>query len=71
MPKVRTSVVLSEMVHSRAWDKVNQLQSDGEKIDFSTFLNRAIVNELERRGDFSVRDAYEEELAHESTDKEG
>ena len=59
---VRTTIVVNETLLNRAQEYVKQKKSEGEKTDLSKFLNQAIINELERLGDFEVRDIYEGEL---------
>jgi len=62
---VRTSIVVNETLLNRAQEFVKEKKCEGDKIDFSKFLNKAILNELERQGDFEIRDIYEGELINE------
>lgn len=53
----RTTIMASEKLINRVAEHTNK---SGEKL--VDFYNRAIVNQLERDGDWAIRDELEEEL---------
>lgn len=56
MSKIRTTVLVEDIVFTRVKDRITASKQLGEKGDFSSFLQRALVNQLEREGDFEIRD---------------
>jgi hypothetical protein len=58
---VRTTVIVNEKLLTRATEHVEGRKKDGEKDSFTNLLQRALVNQLEKEGDFEVRDLVEGE----------
>jgi hypothetical protein len=52
----RTTIMASDILMNRVKEQVGRT---GE--DLTDFYNRAIINQLERDGDFEVRDLWEED----------
>lgn len=57
MSIARTTIMASEKLINRVAEHTNK---SGEKL--VDFYNRAIVNQLEKDGDWAIRDELEEEL---------
>lgn len=57
---IRTTVIVNNILLDRVHEHVGQRKKEGKKDDFTKFLNRAILNQLEREGDFQTRDLLEE-----------
>lgn len=57
MATTRTTIMASEVLMARVVQHTNK---SGEKL--SDFYNRAILNQLEKDGDFEIRDEVEEEV---------
>jgi len=53
----RTTIMASETLINRV---IKHTEETGEKL--TDFYNRAILNQLENDGDFTIRDEVEEEL---------
>lgn len=57
MALTRTTIMASEALMNRV---LTHTSKSGEKL--TDFYNRAILNQLERDGDFEIRDEVEEEV---------
>ena len=53
----RTTIMASNVLMKRVAERV---EKNGE--DLTDFYNRAILNQLEKEGDFEIRDLVEEDL---------
>lgn len=65
MSIARTTIMASEKLMQRVAERTSET---GEKL--GDFYNRAILNQLENDGDFSIRDEVEDEI-NDSIEKNG
>ena len=65
MSIARTTIMVSEKLMQRVAERTSET---GEKL--GDFYNRAILNQLENDGDFSIRDEVEDEI-NDSIEKNG
>jgi len=54
--------MLSPVVYERVQEHVNAMKAEGYDISLSSFISKALINQLENEGDFEIRDEYEREL---------
>lgn len=62
----RTTVLLSEILMNRLYEKIFKNKEDS----LTKFFNRATLNQLEKEGDFEIRDLYEREIRENGKDAE-
>lgn len=62
--KVRTTVIVYDTLLERASLHVENRKAKGEKDSFTNLLQRALVNQLEKEGDFEIRDLLEKGLCN-------